>query len=86
MKTNELNELKKKTIRELNQKLKDLYKAKLEVVIESKMGKLKNVHSPKVIKKDIAKVLTLIKLKQITENAKKTLNKETKKEAVDVTN
>lgn len=86
MKTNDLNDLKKKTIRELNQKLKDLNKEKLEVAIESKMGKVKNVHSGKMLKKDIAKVMTIIKLKQIAENAKPKIKEVTKKEAVNVAN
>lgn len=86
MKNNDLNDLKKKTIRELNQKLKELNKEKLEVIIESKMGKIKNVHSGKMLKKDIAKVMTIIKLKQIAENTKPKNDKESKKEEVNVAN
>lgn len=86
MKTNDLNDLKKKTIRELNLKLKELNKEELEVAIESKMGKVKNVHSGKMLKKDIAKIMTIIKLKQIAENAKPKIKEMSKKEAVNVAN
>ena len=79
-----LNDLKKKTIKELSQKLKDLNKEKLEVAIESKMGKIKNVHSGKSLKKDIAKVMTIIKLKKIAEIRKPKIKNESKKEEVNV--
>ena len=86
MKKNDLNDLKKKTTKELTHMLKELNKKKLEVAIELKMGKVKNVHTRLNLKRDIAKVMTILKLKQIAESAKPMTMKETKKEAINAAN
>ena len=60
MKKQDFSDYKKKSIIELVKKITELEKQKLEKLIEFKMGKLKNVHSVGLIKKDIARIRTII--------------------------
>lgn len=72
MKKKTLNELKVKDLKELAKKASDLEKEKTNVLLELKMGNLTNVHTALNIKKDIAKIKTVIRMKQIVDTAAKT--------------
>ena len=67
MKKKDLNDLKTKNLDELAKKIGDLEKGKTNELLELKMGKTKNVHATGNIKKDIAKINTIIKMKLVTE-------------------
>lgn len=69
MKKKALDELKTKDLKELGKRVADLEKEKINVLLELKMGKSTNVHSVLNIKKDIAKIKTIIKMKQIIDTA-----------------
>ncbi len=66
MKKKDLNDLKTKTVQDLRKKVADLEKEKNNNLLELKMGRSKNVHAANNIKKDIAKVKTLIEMKTLT--------------------
>lgn len=58
-------QLKEKTINELKDFLVTLYKKKLKLLLEkSSMPEFKNNHLFKNIKKDIARILTIINIKK----------------------
>jgi len=63
MKKKDLNELKTKNIKDLIKKLNELRKELVQTKIESKMDKIKNIHSVSQKKRDIAQVTTIINLK-----------------------
>ncbi|MBI2594304.1 50S ribosomal protein L29 [Candidatus Curtissbacteria bacterium] len=65
MKKKELDETKTKSLSELKKQLKELEKEKVKSQLELAMGKLKNVHLPGQKKRDIAKLRTIIKLKEL---------------------
>ncbi|OGD96067.1 50S ribosomal protein L29 [Candidatus Curtissbacteria bacterium RIFCSPHIGHO2_12_FULL_38_9b] len=82
MKKQDFSDYKKKSIIELVKKITELEKQKLEKLIEFKMGKLKNVHSVGLIKKDIARIRTIINFKYLAEKAQRlrTVNKSAKED------
>lgn len=63
MKKKDLNELKIKTNKDLVNKVHDLKRELTTSTLELKMGKIKNVHEVRSKKKDIATILTIMKLK-----------------------
>jgi len=63
MKKKDLNELKTKTNKDLAKKVIDLERELTAATLELKMGKVKNVHVVRSKKKDIAAILTIMKLK-----------------------
>ncbi len=65
MKKKDLNELKTKSPDALKKKILDLEKEKVQMQVELKMGKVKNVHSIGKIKKEIAKANMILNLKRI---------------------
>lgn len=67
MKRKDLQDLKTKDIKDLKSKIADLAKQKTNNLLELKMGKVKNVHAVKKIKKDIAQLKTIISLKILKE-------------------
>ncbi len=76
MKKKELNELKTKGLPELLKKLRELEREKVQMQIELNMGKVKNVHLLRQKKQNIAKVKTIISMKNLvaattSETAKK---------------
>ena len=77
MKKKEMQEYKNKTLGEIEKKIGELQKKKVETLIEISMGKIKNVHAATKIKKEIAQLKTIINLtskanvvKQKTEKGK----------------
>ena len=67
MKRKELQDLKTKSIKDLKSKIADLEKQKTNSLLELKMGKVKNTHAHKKIKRDIAQVKTIARLKFLME-------------------
>lgn len=63
MKKRDFNDLKIKTIGDLAKKVKVLRREITEKHIELKMGKTKNVHEVNILRKDVAKMLTIMKIK-----------------------
>ncbi len=63
MKKKNFDDLKIADIGQLRKKVSDLEKAKTSELLELKMGKTKNVHAAKAMKRDIAKIKTIIKMK-----------------------
>lgn len=71
MKKKELDEMKNKTIAELGKKLVDLSKQMIDSKIQLKAGKLKNVHQAGNLKKDIARIKSIIQIKSLIQTASK---------------
>ena len=63
MKRQDLSEFKTKAISDLKKKIADLKKQNVEILLQIKMGKTKNVHEAQKTRKDIAKLETILKLK-----------------------
>ena len=63
MKKQDFGNLKTGSTSNLEKKIGQLEKEKTDALIELRMGKAKNVHSLKQIKKDIAKVKTILNAK-----------------------
>jgi len=59
----EIKELRLKEITELNQLLKDNRKKLDDLRFKIKQGQLKNIREIRLVKKDIAKILTVIREK-----------------------
>lgn len=72
MKKKELAQLKQKSIAELRSFIADKQKEKTARLMETKIGKVKNVHIVSAIKKDIAKVMTILTTKIFTKDKEKT--------------
>ena len=86
MKKKELDEIKSKSINELKNKISQLEKEKINAVLELKMAKVKNVHIARHIKKDIAKVKTILNLKLFLEKSQAMADKSENKEKENATN
>jgi len=78
MKKKELDEIKSKSISELRNKISQLEKEKINALLELKMAKVKNVHAVRGIKKDIAKVKTILNLKLFLEKSQAATKSESK--------
>lgn len=72
MKKKDLNDLKTKSIEVLTKRVDELEKEKVRTQIEEKMGKVKNVHLMLQIRRDIAKVKSIMRIKELA--AKETVN------------
>lgn len=71
MKKKDYKDLKIKTTGDLAKKVKELRREITEKNIELKMGKTKNVHEVNTLRKDVAKILTIMKIKSFEkENTK----------------
>jgi ribosomal protein L29 len=70
MKKNDVKSLKNKDISELKKQLKQAKEELTKTALESKMGKVKNMHIVSKNKKDIAKIMTVINLKKTEEKEK----------------
>lgn len=67
MKKKEKDELKSKSPNELKSRLSQLEKEKINQVMDTKAGKVKNVHLVRGKKRDIATIKTIIALKTFIE-------------------
>lgn len=76
MKKKELQEIKNKTIENLRQLVAEKEKVRVSQAIEQKLGKIKNVHKIREIKRDIAASKTILAEKMFAGRAK---NEATKK-------
>ena len=63
MKRRDLSEFKAKDISDLKKKIADLKKQNVESLLQIKMAKTKNVHESQSMRKDIAKLETILRLK-----------------------
>ena len=63
MKKQDFSNLKTSSTSDLEKKISQLEKEKIDALIELRMGKAKNVHALKQIKKDIAKMKTILNAK-----------------------
>lgn len=64
MKKSDFQQLKTKSKNELVKKLFEEKKGLTNLLMEQSMGKLKNLHKVGALKRDIAKISTIIKLKE----------------------
>lgn len=71
MKKKDLREFATKSIEDIKKKISELEKQKIETRIQIKMGKLKNVHHEKQIRKAIAYLKTHLKLKLFAQEVEK---------------
>lgn len=67
MKRKELDELKTKSPEQLAKLVADLEKEKANLRLELAQGKLKNVHTLLKKKKDIARMMTILRTKVLTQ-------------------
>ncbi len=75
MKKRELVDLRNKDLLELRKREKDARKELTQSIIELKMGKVKNVHDSNTKRKNIARILTFLKIASFA-SAKTQENKE----------
>lgn len=78
MKRKNLEDFKLQSVKELKAKIADFEKNMTKELLELKMGRVKNVHAVRNIKKNIAKLNTLIKMKLVTEITDQKSNKKEK--------
>lgn len=71
MKKKELKSLKQKTIKEIEKVLIKKRQSLLETIVKAKAGQEKNVKKVKMLKKDVAQILTILKQKQLKEKQEK---------------
>lgn len=67
MKRKDIQELHSKTIKELKESAKKLQKELVQLQTDLGAGKLKNVHQIKTKRRDLAKVKTIIREKELME-------------------
>lgn len=80
MKKQDLNDLKTKSVDQLNKKITELEKGKINSQLELKMGKAKNVHLIAQKRKDIAQTKTILKMKLLASRVNPKNNKEESKD------
>ena len=83
MKRRDLSEFKAKDISDLKKKIADLKKQNVESLLQIKMAKTKNVHESQSMRKDIAKLETILRLKVLASELKKQEGEQTRKETLD---
>lgn len=71
MKKKDFSELKNKSVADLKKMLTDIGKEGLEKKMQNSQTKLKNMHVHKSLKKSIAQIKTLIRIKEIELSIKK---------------
>lgn len=79
MKKKEFKDLKNKEIKDLIKMLKDKKESLSKIVLDIKSGTEKNLKKGNNLRKEIAKILTLIKEKEIVEEIKEVKKEEDKK-------
>lgn len=80
MKKKDLEQLKNQDIKALKNKIAELKREAANIKIDLSMGKVKNVHTLLQKKKDVAKIITILKLKSLAAIAQQNVkaNKEVK--------
>lgn len=78
MKTKEFKDLRNKEVKDLTKMLNEKRNSLRKIVLEIKTGSEKNIKKGNNIRKEIAKILTLIKEKNIINEIKKEKGKEEK--------
>jgi len=78
MKIKEYKEIKNKEIKDLNKMLKEKREVLRKVILDIKTGTEKNLKKGANLRNEIAKILTLIKEKEIIERIKKEEEKKQK--------
>jgi len=78
MKIKEFKELKNKEIKDLNKLFVDKRIALRKIMLEIKTGSEKNIKKGAILRNEIAKILTLIKEKEIINKLKKEEEKKEK--------
>lgn len=78
MKTKEFKDLKNKEVKDLTKMLNERRNSLRKIVLEIKTGSEKNIKKGNNIRKEIAKILTLIKEKNIIDKITKDKGKEEK--------
>lgn len=68
MKKRELQELRAKTVKELDELIKKVEEESVKLRVDKKAGKLKNVHQVVKKKHDLARLKTILKEKELNEN------------------
>ena len=68
MKRNDLNDMKTKTVDELKRMLLDSREALIKATHEASVSEVKNTNTAKNIKKNIARILTFLSIKEETIN------------------
>ena len=71
MKKSDFQQLKTKNPKELLKKATEEKKELTTLLMERSMGKLKNMHKIGFLKKDIARIMTVLKLKEIEGKSEK---------------
>ncbi|MFC1653581.1 50S ribosomal protein L29 [Patescibacteria group bacterium] len=71
MKRQEIAKLHNSTVKELSQKIEELQKELVIVRMEIKLGKQKNLKKGSSIRKDIARIKTIISQKNLSKNQEK---------------
>ncbi len=70
MKKNQLEETRKKSVAEITTQLTDLQKSLIDLKMQLKKGNLTNKKEPRIIRRSIAQLKTILKEKSILEEAK----------------
>lgn len=70
MRQKDLQEIKTKTVENLRQLLAEKEKESTAATLEQKLGKIKNVHKVRQLKKDIALIKTILAQKLFEQRAK----------------
>ncbi len=78
MKIKEYKEIKNKEVKDLNKMLKEKREVLRKVILDIKTGTEKNLKKGANLRNEIAKILTLIKEKEIIERIKKEEEKKQK--------
>lgn len=81
MKKQNLKDFKNKTTKEINTQVNNLKKELANMGVDLSLGKLKNAHTIKNKKKEIARLSTLISYKSQEQSAKAEVSKDAKKGA-----
>ena len=82
MKRRDLSEFKTKATSDLKKKIADLKKQNVESLLQIKMCKTKNVHEALKIRKDIAKLETILRLKVLASVSNRNEGEKSQKEVV----
>lgn len=72
MKKNDLKELRSKTAKSIEKRIADSQSELVQAKLKLKRADLKNVRTPKLLKRDIAQMKTILKEKKLFKNIEET--------------